>query len=159
MTWICDGCDVTNKARAAVCEHCGESRPKSPQTAPAGQRLCPLDGSQLRADGWCPTGDGFPLPLAHPPDACPHCRAFLRWDGDCGQCQPAGEKPGHRYDYDPYKPGVPTSAHWRVADRGPQPLGAPTPEQKAILNRAFDHAHIQPKPVPIMRRIRELVRL
>jgi len=115
VSWQCQ-CGVANKARAAFCEACGEDR-KDSATRPEPRRVCPFDGATLNADGYCGIGDGYPITLKYCPDACPHCRKSLAWNGDCFACMPAGEKPGHLYDV--------INAHWRKTEKGPQPLAPP----------------------------------
>jgi hypothetical protein len=100
-------------------------------------RSCPVDGTALRADGYCDLADGFPFTIRDCPDACPQCGRHLRWDGDCPNCLPAGAKPGHLYDFTPYDARTPHSGHWRIVVRGPQPIVGPTPEQRATLDALF----------------------
>ena len=92
-----------------------------PSAAP---RYCPFDGAALRADGYCELGDGWSITLQACPDACPRCRRALEWSGDCYHCRPPGEKPGHLYDHE--------DGHWRIVQRGPQPLAPPTVALEAM---------------------------
>jgi hypothetical protein len=147
-------CDVCGgRLLHGKCRECGGIDAFAPpDTSPNPARVCPLDGTPLRADGWCTTGDGFPLPLAHPPDCCPFCRAPLRWDGECPSCLPLDHKPGHRYDYLPYMKSDPRSAHWRLADPGPQNIAGPAPDQPDALRAAISRTPLKtptpPTPKP-----------
>jgi hypothetical protein len=104
-------------------------------------QTCPLDGSTLHTNGFCPTGNGFPITTPHCPDVCPACRRHLRWDGDCDACRPPDYKPGHCYTYEPYSRTNASSAHWHIAIRGPQPIATPSPDLRASLPA---HADLHP---------------
>jgi hypothetical protein len=85
------------------------------------------------ANGWCPTGEGFPLARSCP-FVCDRCRAPLTWQGTCLTCpdptgNTVGYAPGDRYDYDEKNP------HWRLVEKGPFTLC--TPEENAAHARLF----------------------
>lgn len=114
--WLCEGCDATNRARSAFCENCGAERPTAAiATRGQGPSRCPFDGDGLHANGWCPTGNGYPITRKTCPDVCDRCRSPLSWTGTCMSCD--AYAPGHRYDYEP--PGTPHGGHWRIVEKGP----------------------------------------
>src|SRR5262245_44379752 len=138
-SWTCH-CGAENAPRARTCADCGRERPPTP-SRPAAPTICPLDHTRLHPNGSCPTGQGFPITQRTCPDACPSCRRPLRWDGDCDTCKPPDAKPGHAYTYEPYTPDVPTSGHWHISTRGPQPITGPTFEQRTSPHPALTRLH------------------
>lgn len=128
-SWRCPRCKAANAAHVALCEACG-----APRIIP---RACPFDGASLHANGFCPIGNGFPIPQLSAPDSCPSCRRPLRWDGECDACRPPDAKPGHLYTYEPFSPNDNASGHWHLTLRGPQPLAPPDPDQRAALHAAL----------------------
>ena len=77
----------------------------------AGPVFCIHHGVELRADGWCDTGQAYAT-NAVCPFACPICRGPLDWKGVCGKCHgcTTGNKvdwtfPGDRYERDERNPG------------------------------------------------------
>lgn len=85
MAWQCPSCDAKNKPRAVECEACGTERPAT--ATPKGQlpAACWFDGGRLDAQGYCPTGQGFPLGVRCP-FFCPICQHRLEWSGACHAC-------------------------------------------------------------------------
>jgi hypothetical protein len=105
MAWACPSCDAKNKPRAVECENCGAERPLT--ATPKGQlpAACWFDGARLDAQGYCPTGQGFPLGIRCP-FFCPICQHRLEWSGACNSCfgsktasdQTTWTFPGARYE-------------------------------------------------------------
>lgn len=105
MAWACPSCDAKNKPRAVECEACGNERPLG--ATPKGQLPagCWFDGGRLDAQGYCPTGQGFPIGLRCP-FFCPICHQRLEWSGACHACHGSATAsdqrtwtfPGARYE-------------------------------------------------------------
>lgn len=100
------------------CRECGavDAHASASMSAPTPRR-CPFDGADLHANGYCPTGDGYPITLKHSPDVCPQCGAPLAWSGDCYGCR-LPDKPGPLYDHSP-------DGHWRVVTPNAQQIAPP----------------------------------
>lgn len=94
MAWICPGCDAKNKPRAVECEHCGTERPAG--ATPKGQLplVCWYDGGRLDAQGYCSTGEGFPVGVLCP-FFCPICQHRLQWSGACHACHGSSTASDH----------------------------------------------------------------
>jgi len=130
----CENCGGT--IAYGKCRECGSvASTAAPGVKADASRLCPFDGGNLRADGYCERGDGFPITLKECPDVCPHCRRSLAWSGDCYHCRPEGEKPGHLYDDE--------KGHWRIVERGPQPLAPATVALEAMRQVAESLAIVE----------------
>lgn len=112
--WYCPPpCRSSNRPQDEHCESCGRERPsdvpaaRSREPEPA---LCPFDGTPLHADGWCPTGEGYPITRSCP-FVCDVCRQPLTWAGTCNTC--IAYAPGNRYEY------TDKGQHWQEVERGP----------------------------------------
>ena len=117
-TWRCP-CGKRNTPDRDVCAECEASRPEPNERSPsAPARRCPIDGTDLRADGLCAFGQGYPITMACP-IACPFCRHALTWEGRCFSCHgcTSGQRedwtiPGDRYEL--------VQGHWQLREKGPQ---------------------------------------
>jgi hypothetical protein len=99
----------------------GIVRPAS--SAPAAVRLCPFDGGELDALGFCATGDGFPWTLKCP-WVCSRCRRALSWNGGCDGCKGSAtpsDRATWRFEGDYYEPvdTGPQYGHYLRRSRGP----------------------------------------
>jgi hypothetical protein len=118
--------DCERSFRGPACPRC---QWVAPAPAPRPARLCPVDGARLQADGFCPTGHGWPQGTPCP-FACPLCRHPLGWDGGCLACfgcttcrREDWTFPGHRYELEAH--------HWRRDDSLPPGRPACTPAETA----------------------------
>lgn len=114
--WKCVGCHARNEPDRDVCEGCGMARPSRAVPSPAKEpRRCWIDGGIREPDGFCQTGQGYPLGMRCP-FVCPVCRYSLSWEGACFACfgTTMGRRredwafPGARYELE--------AQHWRKTD-------------------------------------------
>jgi hypothetical protein len=125
--WTCPAppCRARNRDLDDACEVCGTARPEPVRGRVA---LCPHDGTPLMANGWCPSGEGFPM-MRPCPFVCDVCRSVLTWAGTCNHCDRYA--PGDRYEYDEKNP------HWRLVEKGP--FAILPPAQQAQMAVEFAH--------------------
>lgn len=125
--------------------------------------VCPADHTTLRGDGWCATGQGYPLEWPCP-FACPMCRGPLSWDGGCERCHgcTTGERvdwtfPGDRYDtHDDDGQPLGDGRHWVKID-GPRAVLPPdqAKEQAQLIARVLARmGPLDVRPDPDSRRAR-----
>lgn len=113
----CPDCEV--RLKRGICPKCGWSPPLP--DAPTGAlviRPCWVDGATRAPDGFCPTGNGYPVGIRCP-FACSLCRHPLSWDGTCFACH--GTDTGRREDWS--FPGARyelEASHWRKVADGPR---------------------------------------
>lgn len=138
--WVCQECENVNTRKA--CAKCDAPRPAWPVLVPSGPlefplrglvRLCPFDGGTLDAQGYCPTGQGFPV-TCRCPFVCQTCRRGLEWSGACFGCHgsrtPADRRtwtfPGDRYEtHDDTGRPIGDGQHWVCQVRSPRPACPP----------------------------------